>query len=589
MEWLPAEALAVERLFGYTDRMPPRPTPGQRSFEDLGTPLHDVTFCVIDLETTGGSAEGCGITEVGAVLLRGGECLGTFQTLVNPGTAIPPQITVLTGITSSMVAPAPRIDAVLPSLLEFIGDAVIVGHNVRFDVGFLDAALRRHDRPRLANTTVDTVALARRLVRDEVPNCRLGTLAERFRLPHRPSHRALDDALATGDLLHVLLERAGSLGVTGLDDLLAMPRIDGHPQAAKLRLTEGLPRRPGVYLFRDAGGRVLYVGKASNLRSRVRSYFSGDERRKVGQLLREAQAIDHVATCGTLDAAVLEVRLIHEHQPRFNSQVKRWSAYTYLKLTHERYPRLSITKNLRTDGATYLGPFASARSARLAAEAIETAVPIRRCTARPSATPRATPCTAAQLGVATCPCAGTVTDADYGALVERVVRGLTLEPALLLAPLDDKMRELAAAERYEEAASVRDRAAALATALVRRRRVDALRRAGRMVIEIPDGGGVEIDQGLLVRAWSADAASPTLPGLAPLAVTAASGPDDLALPIARERIDEVLCVADWLERRAGQVAVPFVEGGLAELVDAIPRFAPRRADLRSGSRATSTT
>src|SRR3954464_671228 len=174
----------------------------QRTFDDLGTPLHDVTFCVIDLETTGGSPEQCGITEVGAVKVRGGECLGTYQTLVNPGAAIPPEITVLTGITEAMALPAPRIEAVLPTLLEFVGEAVVVGHNVRFDLSFIQAALARAERPRLANRSIDTVALARRLVRDEVPNCKLGTLAAHLRLDHRPSHRALDDALATADLLH---------------------------------------------------------------------------------------------------------------------------------------------------------------------------------------------------------------------------------------------------------------------------------------------------------------------------------------------------------------------------------------------------
>src|SRR5690606_7032694 len=106
------------------------------------------------------------------------------------GLPIPPQITVLTGITEAMVLPAPRVGPVLASFLEFLGDAVIVGHNVRYDLGFLNASLEAHGHPRLANRSVDTCALARRLVRDEVPNCRLGTLARAFRLPHQPCHRA---------------------------------------------------------------------------------------------------------------------------------------------------------------------------------------------------------------------------------------------------------------------------------------------------------------------------------------------------------------------------------------------------------------
>ncbi|MGY6500253.1 MAG: DEDD exonuclease domain-containing protein [Acidimicrobiales bacterium] len=556
-------------------------TVGQRSFDDLGTPLHDVTFCVIDLETTGGSAQECGITEIGAVKLRGGECLGTFQTLVNPGAAIPPQITVLTGITQAMVLPAPRIESVLPSLLEFLGDAVVVGHNVRFDVSFLDAALRRDGRPGLTNRRVDTVALARRLVGDEVPNCRLGTLADRLRLPHRPSHRALDDALATGDLLHLLLERAGSLGVTGLDDLIALPALANHPQAAKLRLTDGLPRSPGVYLFRDRAGRVLYVGKATNLRSRVRSYFSGDQRRKVSQLLRETTKVDHIVCSGTLEAEVTEVRLIHRYQPRFNNQIKRWSAYTYLKVTNERFPRLSITKTARADGATYLGPLASARVARSVAEAIESAVPIRRCTARPGATLRAAPCTAAQIGVATCPCAGTIDETAYGALIHRVVRGIVSEPALLLSPLAAKMHELASAERFEEAASVRDRAAALSSAIDRRHRVEQLRRAGRVVIEVPGHGGAEIIHGLLVRAWGPEQADAqlqvALPGL-----DDPTGPP-IDLPAARDHIDEHLCILRWIDDHRATLLVRRADGPLPVTAPVVERFRAGRSPLHSAA------
>src|SRR5438552_6073087 len=183
----------------------------QRSFDDMGQPLAEVTFCVLDLETTGASSSSCAITEIGAVKVRGGECLGTFQTLVNPGLAIPPAITVLTGITEAMVLPAPMIERVLPTFLEFVGDAVVVGHNVRFDMSFLRAAIDRGGYMRPGNSVVDTCALARRLVRDEVPNLRLSTLADRLRLPPRPEPRACADAIATAHRVHHLLERAGTL------------------------------------------------------------------------------------------------------------------------------------------------------------------------------------------------------------------------------------------------------------------------------------------------------------------------------------------------------------------------------------------
>jgi DNA polymerase-3 subunit epsilon len=292
----------------------------QRSFDDLGTPLSRVTFVVLDVETTGGSPATCSLTEVAAARYRGGELLATYQTFVRPDERIPPFITALTGISDAMVADAPRIGEMLPSFLEFLGGAVVVGHNVRFDLSFLNHALESTGRDRLANATVDTLALARRLVRDMVPNCKLGTLAASLHLPHQPSHRALTDVLATGDLLHALLERAGSFGIVGLEELLDLPRLVGHPQAAKLRLTNRLPHRPGVYWFTDAVGHVLYVGKATDLHSRVRSYFSGDTRNKVGRLLRQMDAVHHGVCPGPLTAAVFEGRLIRAWAPPFNTQ-----------------------------------------------------------------------------------------------------------------------------------------------------------------------------------------------------------------------------------------------------------------------------
>jgi len=552
----------------------------QRTFDDLGTPLSQVTFCVVDLETTGASAAQCAITEVGAIKIRGGECLGTFQTLVNPGMPIPPEITVLTGITQAMVMPAPRIEPVLAAFDEFSAGTVIVGHNVRFDLAFLASARRACGWAAMSNPWVDTCALARRLVRDEVPNCRLSTLASRFRLSHQPSHRALDDALATADLLHLLLERAAAYGVLGLDDLLALPRINAHPQAAKLRLTDRLPRQPGVYLFRDAGGRPLYVGKAANLRQRVRSYFSSDDRRKIGQLLRETQQIDHIPCTGALDAAVLELRLIHRLQPRFNRQGKQWGKYSYVKLTlNERFPRLAVARTARADGARYIGPLPSAAAAKRVIEAIETAVPLRRCSTAPGKCDRAAPCAPAQLGVSTCPCSGAISEAAYGLIVERTLKGITSEPDALLEPLRVQMTALADAERFEEAADVRDRAEALAGALRRQRHVERLRDAGTIVVERPGHFRAEVRNGVLVRCAPLDA-DPTLDGLGmPEAPPASPEPN---LPLRADLIDEIGCIARWLDAEADRVRVVHCDTGLASALPRIPSLVARSANRDHG-------
>ncbi|HWJ98952.1 MAG TPA: DEDD exonuclease domain-containing protein [Acidimicrobiales bacterium] len=556
----------------------------QQSFDDLGTPLNEVTFCVLDLETTGGTAADGGITEIGAVKLHGGERVATFRTFVNPGHSIPLQITRLTGISPSMVADAPPPDAVLPTLLEFLGGAVIVGHNVRYDLGYLNAAMERSGRPKLANRVLDTLRLARRLVRDEVPNCRLGTLADRFRLPNRPSHRALDDALATGDLLHLLIERATAFGVCGLEDLMDLPTLAAHPQAGKLRLTDHLPKKPGVYLFRDGGGRTLYVGKATDLRSRVRSYFSGDDRRKVGQLLREVERIDHVVCPSPLEAAVLEVRLIHRLEPRFNRQSTTWRRSSYLKLTDEPFPRLSVVRAIREDGALYLGPLPSAKAAKRVAEAIETAVPLRRCTGTPGrGGERTGPCAPAQLGVSTCPCAGAIAPEAYARLVATVRRGLLEEPALLLGPLEAKMHALAAEERFEEAADMRDRAAALVTALRRQQRFDTLRRAGRVVMEVDGSSRAELLRGRLQRSWTVTkkgiAAVPLPLDLDPSAPDAleAPAPGDASAPgapLPKALADELACVAQWIDRSSHRIRVIHADGSLVPTGPPLPSFEP---------------
>jgi DNA polymerase-3 subunit epsilon len=524
---------------------------GQRSFDDLGTPLHQVTFCVLDLETTGGNRTDDMITEIGVVKVRGGECLGTFHTLVNPGRAIPPQITVLTGLTDAVVRTAPRIETVLGTLRDFLGDAVFVAHNASFDLGFVRAALARDGRLEYRPTVVDTAVLARRLLRDEVPNCKLSTLASRLRLDHTPTHRALDDALATTDLLHLLLERAAGLGVLGLDDLTTLSKLAGHPQARKLTMTAQLPRTPGVYMFCGHRDEVLYVGKATNLRQRVRSYFGRDDRRRIGPMLREMQTVRHIELPDALTAEIVESRLIARMLPRYNRAGTRADKYCYVRLdVGTAWPRLSIVKEPAASGA-HLGPLPSRTMASLVVEALQSALPLRRCSTRLSAShvpaPTAVSCSAAQLGVAMCPCAGDADRLRYDAAVSAAVRAFDGDATAIVEHLGVRMAELAAAQRFEEAAMVRDRLSALLGAIRRQQLTAALRDAGRCTIRQGERAWV-VDGGRLVDVLVVGQAGRALPVEAP--------PEVLdARPLTRHHVDEALVLAKHFDKHGARLEV----------------------------------
>src|SRR4051794_22495850 len=245
----------------------PAARPVQPTLEDLGTPLSDVTFVVVDLETTGGAPADCGITEIGAVKVRDGEVLGEFQTLVNPGEPIPAFIAVLTGITDSMVGPAPQVGPAVASFLEFARGCVLVAHNAPYDTGFLRAVCERTGMVWPRPPVIDTARLARHVVtRDEARNRKLSTLAQLFRSPTTPDHRALTDARATVDVLHGLIERVGNLGVTSLEELAGFTSRVPASTRRKRHLADDLPHAPGVYLFTDEQGRALYVGTSVDIR-----------------------------------------------------------------------------------------------------------------------------------------------------------------------------------------------------------------------------------------------------------------------------------------------------------------------------------
>jgi DNA polymerase-3 subunit epsilon len=524
------------------------------SVDPAARSLADTTFVVLDLETTGGAADGAGITEIGAVKVRAGERLGEFATLVNPGVPLPPFITVLTGITEAMLRPAPPIEAVLPALLEFLRGAVLVAHNAPYDVGFLKAACARHGFPWPQIRVLDTAALARRaLTRDEVANRKLGTLARFFGASVEPNHRALDDAKATVDVLHGLIERLGSFKVHTLGDAIEFAKAVTPAQRRQRHLADGLPHAPGVYLFRAADDRPLYVGTSKDIATRVRSYFTAAEKRaRISEMLTAAVRVEAVECAHSLEAEVRELRLIASHAPPYNRRSKYPERVVWLKLTAETFPRLSVVRRFTEDGATYLGPFSSRRTAELAAAGVYDAVPLRQCNHKLSLKTKTPACALAELGRCPAPCEHEITPDEYDLRAALPFRTATSgDPGPVVDALMGRIDVLSGAQRYEEAATVRSRLVALLRALIRMQRLDALTRLTEIVAaRRDDRGGWEIAvvrHGRLAAAATSpprEHPRPTLDMARLTAETVRPG----AGPVHAASAEETERILAWLER-----------------------------------------
>jgi DNA polymerase-3 subunit epsilon len=502
---------------------------------------------------------------------------------VHPGMRIPRQISRLTGISNALVADAPPITAVLPMLLEVLHGSVLVAHNARFDTAFLNAALRRHDYPELDLPVVCTATLARRLVREEVRNCKLATLCRHFRTHHEPTHRALPDARATVELLHRLLERAAGMGVASLGELLELcQRRDVEAVTQRHRLADGLPTDPGVYAFRSAAGEVLYVGKAVDLRARVRTYFGSDRRRMIRGLLRETSRIDHRVCPTAVEAEVRELRAIARHRPRFNRRSKPPRSAVWLKLTAERFPRLSIVRARRDDGGTYLGPLRSSKEAEQIRDALHDALPLRRCTMAITRRTEAPACALAEIGRCGAPCTGRVPAEAYAPVADQARAALDHGGGTTAPWLVDRMEQLSDGERYHEARWRRDRLRALAEAVLRQRTADAL--AGvALAAARPAGPGavtvVRLVDGRLTGS-AACAEGEAIRVAHGLPTTAPDGGDPFA--VAAERA----LLARWLT--SGGTRLLWAEGAYAQPVaggllldDVVSRIRRRRTTDRA--------
>jgi DNA polymerase-3 subunit epsilon len=325
--------------------------------------LEDATFVVVDLETTGLRPGRAAIVEIGAARLRGFEEHETFQTFVNPRTPLPVAITALTGIENRDVRRAPPVESAVRRFLAFAGDSVLVAHNAAFDLAFLDRETERLTGRRLAAPVVDTLGLARRLLAGRAPRASLAALSFFVGTSVRPCHRALPDAQATGEVLFHLIGLAQERGARTVADLCELAATRPRRLYSKRALAHGAPTRPGVYLFRDRNETVLYVGRARDLRARLRSYFRSERQRPAVEAALGAVERIEWRVCGSeVEAALEELRLIRELRPAANARASRPNRYVYLRRRGE-----TVVVSSRPGP---LGPIRSRRRAQLAARAI---------------------------------------------------------------------------------------------------------------------------------------------------------------------------------------------------------------------------
>jgi DNA polymerase-3 subunit epsilon len=492
--------------------------------------LEQATYVVVDLETTGLRPGSSQICEIGAVRVRGLEPGAEFQTLVNPGMRMAPGVSALTGLRDAELRGAPSPAVAVGRFLAFAGDAVLVAHNARFDLAFLDRETELLTGSRIAAPVVDTVPLARRLLAGRVPRASLAQLSYFLGTSVQPCHRALPDAQATAEVLLALIGLAQERGARTVADLARLAATRTRRVWHKRELAFGAPTRPGVYLFRDRNEHVLYVGRARDLRARLRSYFRSERQRPaVEAALAAVERIEWRVTGSELEAALEELRLIRALRPPANARVSRPERYVWLRRRGDGV----VASRSPQSRSPAQGPIRSRRTAQLAARALA-ATELER-------------------------------------------------PAAALPRLRRRLAELADDRRYEDAARLRDRIEALERVCRELGRLERLRRLERCLLvpaaepghvraifvaggviaaerTLPPGGGaaLEIEAGLAATrraaAVGAGAADGSLEELLLLGTFLRRPPPELRVAaLRREAIERaarsVPCVEAPRERR----------------------------------------
>lgn len=489
-------------------------------FVGLATPpgadalLEEATFVAFDLETTGLRPRSDRICEIGAQRVHGLDLTDTFSTLVDPGVPLPRPIVALTGIQPAALRGAPRAELAVRRLLAFAGDAALVAHNARFDLAFLDCEVERLTGRRVAAPVIDTVWLARRLLGDRTRRVGLAHLAYLFGVPTEPCHRALPDARATAEVLLHLIGLAQERGARTVADLVELSAPRARQLHARRSLVAGAPTRPGVYVFRDRHDQPLYVGKARDLRARLRSYFTGSRQRPaVEAALHALGRVEWRETGSELEAALLELRLLRDLRPPANARNTRPDRAVYLERSVKGW------RVVATPGP--LGPVGSRTRAAQAARALDGHE-----------------------------------DSDLaGAL-----------PALRA-----RMRRLAAAQRFEDAARLRNRVAALEAVVAA---VAELERLRSLEVCLLAPGPHPAQSRAVFVAGGRVASERVLQRGAGAAVEAAAGVADAraAKPTFEpHHADELRAIAPFLRHPPPEVSVLALDAAaIAAAVDGVP-------------------
>lgn len=451
----------LEALLASDPRFVWRPEDGRWSASDhqtLAQPLDEATFVVLDLETTGVSEGASGIMEIGAVRISRGRVVDELSQLVNPGVRIPPFVARLTGIDDRLLAQQPPIRDVWRRITEFLGNSVVVAHNVSHDLAFLDAAAGWFDGAPLANARLCSLRLARRLLPD-LRRSGLDALAAEFGIPIADRHRALGDARITTEIFFHLIEKLKERGIVRLDEALDFQNqaADGRSFISLLprRKVEGLPMTPGIYRFFGEDGKLLYIGKAKNLRERVWSYTanSNGHSNKTLDLIRHVRDVRVEALGSELEAALEEAGAIRSEKPPYNRLGKHLPQIAFIRLgLNDEFPRLSIARKLASGKARYAGPFRNRKEATRALDAITRHFQLRTCPGRLQPDEAFTPCLQGQIRACTAPCAALVSADDYGRQVERFNAFLDGDAGVIEEQLTRRLEEQTQALKFEGAA-----------------------------------------------------------------------------------------------------------------------------------------